>query len=121
MQQNSLRPRRVEERFFLSDVEPGRNATSVARFHQIQALLQGLHGAVQNRDFRVQLPQGEVVGGEFRGQHQADIFEIGGVGLIGGLRGFDGAAALAEEVHFIAHGKGKVVVTLRDCTSNRSR
>jgi len=42
--------------------------------------------------------QREIVGGEFRVENEANAFEVGGVGLIGGLRGFDGAAALADEI-----------------------
>ena len=48
LKQNSLRPRRVEERFFLRDIEAGGDATLVAGVHQLQALLQRLDSTVQN-------------------------------------------------------------------------
>src|SRR5208283_99727 len=106
-EKNRLSARSVEERLFLSDVEAGGDATSVTRVDEIQPLLECFHGTPQKSDLRIQLAQGEIVGGEFRGENQANAFEVSGVGLIGGLRRFDGAAALADKIHFIAHRKGE--------------
>ena len=38
---------------------------------------------------------------------QANIFKVGGSGLIVGLSGFDAAAASAEEIDFVADGERK--------------
>jgi len=85
----------------------------VARVDEIESLLKSFHGAPQKSDLRIELAQREIVGGEFRVENEANAFEVGGVGLIGGLRGFDGAAALADEIHFVAHREGENIIVLR--------
>ena len=113
-EQSCLRARGVEERFFLSDVQAGSDAAFVARVDEIEPLLECFHGAPEKSDLRIELAQGEIVGGEFRGKDEANILEIGGVGLKRGLCRFNGTAALADEVHFVAHREGQPIIVLRD-------
>ena len=81
----------------------------------MQAFGQSVHSAVEDADFGVLLAQRKKVACQFRGNHQADIFQVRGAGLVRGLRGFDAAAALAEEIHFVIHGKGNRVGVFREC------
>ena len=112
--------RGVEERLFLSDVEAGSDAAVVARVDEIEPLLECFHRAPQKSDLRIELAQGEIIGGKLRGENQANAFEVGGVGLIGGLRGFNGAAALADEIHFVAHREGEHIAVLRNGARERN-
>ena len=96
--ERGLRARSVEQRFFLRDVEAGSNATVVAGIDEVEAPLQSIDGAAQDADFGIELAQIEIVAGDLRRDQQADVLEVGGVGLIRGFGGFDAAAALAENI-----------------------
>ena len=89
---------RVEQRFFLRDVETGCNAAVMAGIDEVETLLQSIDGAAQDADFGIELAQIEIVAGDLRRDQQADILQIGGVRLISSFGGFDAAAALAKNI-----------------------
>ena len=96
----------AQQRFFLRDVQARGYAAVVARIDQVESFLQGLDGAIQDSDFAVEFPQRKIIARQFRSDHQAHIFKIGGAGLVGRFRGFDAAAAFAEKIDFVAGDKG---------------
>ena len=95
-----------QQGFLLRDIEAGSDAAFVARIDEVQTFPQRFHRAIVSR-VRIELAESEIVGRKFGGDNEANVFEIGGGGLIGSLCGFDGAAALAEQVHFVADRKWK--------------
>ena len=118
-QQNRLGARGIQQRFFLGHVQPRSQTTRVTGIHQLQTLLKVFNRAVQNTEFGIELAESEVIAGKFRGNDQADIFEIRGGSLIGSLRRFDAAAAPAKQVDLIASDERKGNVCLRNWTSRR--
>ena len=81
---------------------------------EVEAFGNGIDGAGEQTDLGVELARGKIVGGNFRSDDQANIFQIGGAGLIAGLRGFDAAAAGADEIDFIADSEGNREIVLGD-------
>ncbi len=103
--QSGLRARGVEQGFFLRDIETGGDAAVVAGVDEVETFLQSVDGAAQDADFGVELAKIEIVAGDLRFDEQANVLEIGGVGLIGGFGGFDAAAAFAEDVELVVDGE----------------
>ena len=54
-QQRGLRARRVQQRFLLGHIKARSDSAPVARVDQVQALLQGFHGAVEYPNFGIKL------------------------------------------------------------------
>src|SRR5580698_3062239 len=104
--QSGLRARRVEQGFFLGDVETGCNAAVMAGVDEGAPLLEGIDGAAEDGDFGIELAKIEIVAGDLRFNEQSDVLEIGGVGLVGGFGGFDAAAAFAEDIELVVDGEG---------------
>ncbi len=69
LEKNGLRSRGVQERLFFRDVQPGGHAAFMPRIHQLQALLQSLHGAIENSQLGVELPQREIITRQLRRDH----------------------------------------------------
>src|SRR5215470_13879162 len=113
LKKNCLCARGIEKSFFLGDIEAGSDSALVAGIDKIETLGKGLDSAVQNAELGVHLAKREIVAGEFRGNDEARVFEIGASGLIGSLGRFYRTAASAEEVRFIAYGERQGVGGLR--------
>ena len=107
LQEDRLCARGVEKRFFLGDVEAGGDAAFVARVYKFKALGERVHCPAEYSNLGVHLAQREIIASKFGGDDKARVFKIGAAGLIGSLRGFDGAATAAEKVDFVAYGKGQ--------------
>ncbi len=105
LQEDRLCARGVEERFLLRDVKTRCDTAFVAGVHQLKTFGKRVHRAPKNADLRIHLAQREIIAGKFGGDDEARVFEVGRSGLIGPLRGFDGAATAAEEVDFVADGE----------------
>ena len=99
--ERGLRARGVEQRFFLRDIEAGCDAAVMAGIDEVEAFLQSIDGAAQDADFGVELAEIEIVARDLRRDEQADVLQVGGVGLIRGFGGFDAAAALAENIELV--------------------
>ena len=80
-QQSGLRTRGIQQRFFLGHVQARGHSALVPRVDQIQPLLQCVHRAQQQCDFRVQLAQAEIIRRQFRGQDQAHVLKVRRIGL----------------------------------------
>ena len=79
--------------------------------------MQRVDGAAKDADFGIELAEIEIVAGELRGDEQADVFKVGGVGLIGGFGGFDAAAASAKMIDLVADREGNLEGVLLDWRS----
>ncbi len=55
-EQNRLRPRGIQERLFLCNIQPGGHAAFVTLIDQLQSSFQRFHSAVQNSQLRIELP-----------------------------------------------------------------
>ncbi len=113
-EQYRLRPRGIQQRFFLRNIQPRGYAAFVPLIDQLQAAFQCFHGAMQNSQLRIELPQREIVARELRRDHQPDVLEIGRACLVGCLRRFNAAAPPAKQIHFIADREWQRNVCLRD-------
>ena len=103
---DGLGARRIEKRFFLSDIETGGDTASVASLHETKPLIERSDGAIEDANLGVKLSERKIVTGELGSDEKADILEIRCGGLVGSLRGFDAAAAGTEEIGFVANGEG---------------
>jgi len=65
LKQDGLGPRDIQKRLFLRNVQPGGHAAFMPGIHQLQAFLQRLHGAIQDSQLRIELPQGEIIACKF--------------------------------------------------------
>ena len=74
LQQDGLCACGIQERLFLCDVKPGRHTALVALIHELETLFQRLHGAMQDPQLLIELPQREIVAREFRRDHQSHVF-----------------------------------------------
>ncbi len=75
--ERKLRCRRIEQRGLLRDFQPGRDSALVAMVDQVQTFLLDFDRLPYHSGFAVKFAQVEIVGGQFGGQHQADIFQVG--------------------------------------------
>src|SRR4029077_8225944 len=114
LQENSLRPRGIQKRLFLRDVQAGGYAAFMTGVYELQAFLQRLNGAIQNSDLGVELPYGEIIARQLRGDYQPLNFEIGGACLIGRLRGFNTSPPPPKQVDFVGHRKRQNIIGLRN-------
>ena len=115
--QDRLSPGGVQQRLFLRHVQPGSHAAFVPLIHQLQAALQRFHSAMQNSQFRIELPQREIIAREFRSDYQPNVFEVSSGCLVGRLRRFNTAPPPAKQIHFVADSEWQRNVCLRDRTS----
>src|ERR1039458_2272429 len=80
--------------------------------YQLQSLLLNGHRFLHYLDFGIKLAQGEIVGGEFRGQHQIDVVHVRCRGLQSRIRGFQGPPVFSKEVGFVTEQKRNFVGAL---------
>ena len=73
-QQCGLRLRSAQQRLFLRHVQSRRNSALVARRHELQAFIQGGHGAVEDRELAIELAQREIVARHLGGDYEAHVF-----------------------------------------------
>ena len=107
LQQDYLRPRGIQQGLFFGNIQPGSHAALMTRIHQLQALLQRLHGAAQNTELGIELAQREIISRELRGNHQPHIFQVCRARLIGGLRRLEASPTPSKQVHFVSGGEGQ--------------
>ncbi len=112
LHQIQLRDRGIEQRLLLCQVESRGHSAGMTVLDQLQSLLLNVNRFLHDPSFGIELAQGEVVGGEFRGQHQVDVVHVRCRGLQGSVRGFQGAPVFSEEVGFVTEQKGNFVGAL---------
>ena len=88
--------RRIEQRGLLRDFQPIRDAAFVTTVDQVQPFLLDLDRLPYHSSLTVKFAQVEIVGGEFGGQHQTHILQIGRAALQRSVGRFQIAAHASE-------------------------
>ena len=91
-----MRCGRIQQRGLLRDFQPIRDSAFVTVVDQIQSFLLDLDRLPHHSRFAVEFAQIEIVGGEFGGQHQAHIFQVGRARLQRSIGRFQIAAHASE-------------------------
>src|ERR1035437_7131751 len=82
--------------------------------HQLQSLLLNVNRFLHYLGFGIKLAQAEIVGGEFRGQHQVDVVHVRRRGLQSRIRGFQSSPVFSKQIGFVTEQKRNFVGALRE-------
>ena len=85
----------------MRQVESGGDSAFVAMVDEDKTFLLNLDGLLDDLSFGIEFAQVEVVGGEFRGQDQLHVLQIGGGALQAGVGCLEILTVPAEQIDFV--------------------